>query len=811
MQPVSELADTSQDGVIERAGACLDLIETASVAYTLESPSRAGNFQPVDQLPLDSRVLRFVAEHPRFHNGLFSHQYAGISQVLAGHHTVIATPTASGKSLIFGLPVLHALARDPAATALLVYPQKALANDQLGKFREMASAILGPNCHPLTFSRYDGATPAEDRPGIRDHARVIITNPDMLHLAMLQYHHLWARFFQNLKYVAVDEAHSYRGIFGSSVAYIFRRLRAVAHRYGAAPVFISASATIDQPSSHMKRLTGLQFSEIGTACDGSIQGRKRLWLLKNEGSHYQLGRTLTMALVDAGLSCLTFCPSRVMAERLLDDLPDSIRKDNRVRVYRAGLDHTEREEIERGLTDGSVRAVFSTSALELGIDIGSLDAVVCVGLPNTMMSLWQRAGRVGRSGKEGAVFFIAADTPLDTYHVQHPKDLFERHNEPLAVNLQNRRLVCHHLACAIDEAGDETKLDFATLGDEAKHALKLRQEGRLQDEIFYATEKHMQTPIRSSDAENYALMVGDDAIGQIDQWHLMREAYPHAIYLHGGRRYRVQDIFSRTRQVRLLPERSRLRTVPVLRKSVRSRRVRSVIEYPGLTITETDLDVTERLIAVQEKKPDGEKVSEFAGSQGLRPHRLPTEGVCIEMKSPLLAELDGMIHAVDRMSVYRAIERLLGSLLPVIVGPCDAMDYDTFCEPRDNTVVFYLYDQVHDGIDLTVQAFGRMRELFEKAHERVVSCDCMTNEGCFRCVKNPDVAELTDKQACIRTLARICQQFATHVPTSKTFNVDVLDEQPSIFVTCPKLECKYDKNKSDAKFCSHCGGRLGGS
>lgn len=790
--------------VIDRAAACIAEMDGVSVAFEKEFQRKDGTFVTPDDLVIDPRVRDFVLESPRLRKGLFQHQYHGITRVLQGRHTVVSTPTSSGKSLIFGLPVLDALARDPRSTSLLIYPQKALANDQLSKFKHMATEILGPALPPNAVSRYDGSTPSERRPLVRQQGRIVLTNPDMLHLGILQHHDKWANFFKHLKYVVIDEAHDYRGMFGSSVAYVLRRLRAVATRYGASPTFISASATIDRPTEHMKKLTGLDFEEVGPQLDGSIQGRKKLWLLKTDDHYYKLGRDLTMKLVERGLSCLTFCPSRVAAERLLDDLPDSVRRDDRIRVYRAGLNSEEREEVERGLVDGSIRGVFCTSALELGIDIGSLDAVVCVGLPNTTMSLWQRAGRVGRAGKEGAIFFITADTPLDSYYSEHPEELFGRNNEPLAVNLQNRRLVCHHLACAIDEAGDEKLLDVAALGPDAEHALELRQAGRLNADVFYSDEKHVNTPIRSSDGQNYKLMLGDESIGEIDQWHLLREAYPKAIYLHGGRRYRVQDIFRSRREVRLNPERSFNRTVPLTRKSVKTRRVRSVTEYSGIVVTEADVEVTERLIAVQEKRPDGATAGQFEGSQGLLPHRLPTEGVCIEIKPPLLQKLDALTKKAAPAAVYAAVERLIGGLFPVILGPCDTMDYGTFSERRENAVVFYLYDQVPDGIDLSVQAYSRVGQLIETACERVKSCDCTDAEGCFRCVRNPSQEDAIDKKTVLRVLEQIDHVMRTSTPVSRTFNVDVLEEQTEAFGECPS--CKGRVRPED-KFCPSCGER----
>ena len=791
--------------VIDDARACIDELEEISIAYEQEFPPRDGVFLSAGDLRVHPHVASFLQCQPHLARGLYRHQHKGVTQVLAGRHTVVSTATSSGKSLIFGIPVMNVIAESATGCALLIYPQKALANDQLQKFQQMAQGVLGSTYEPGIISRYDGSTPSERRADIRKHARIVLTNPDMLHLGILQFHDKWARFFANLRYVVVDESHDYRGMFGTSVAYILRRLRAVAQRYGSNPTFVSASATILEPTAHMKRLTGLEFQEIAPSADGSVQGRKNVWLLRSTQHFYRVGRDLTIALVNKGLTCLTFCPSRVSAERLLDDLPESVRRDDRFRVYRAGLRSSEREEIERGLASGTVKGVFSTSALELGIDIGSLDAVVCVGLPNTMMSLWQRAGRVGRSGKDGAIFFVPADTPLDTYYAENPTELFSRSNEPLAVNLQNRRLVCHHLACAIDEAGDEKLLNLETLGPDARHAMELRQAGRLNHEIFYSTEKHIQTPVRSSDAQNYQLKLGDEPIGEIDQWHLLRETYPHAIYLHGGRRYRVQDIFRSKREVRLVPERSANRTVPLIRKSVRTRRVRSVTEYPGLAITEANLEVTERLIAIQEKKPDGQTINQFEGSQGLPPHRLPTEGVCVEVKRDLLVETDRLVRGATPMSVYRAIERLLGALFPVIMGPCDTMDYDTFSDRREGAVQIYLYDQVHDGIDLAVRAYGRVGQLLEKAHQRVEACECGSDTGCFRCVRNPDEEEITDRQSCLRVLDRLLHQIRTHCPTSRTFNVDLLEEQTESLGECPA--CK-GKVKADDRFCAACGERL---
>ncbi len=320
---------------------------------------------------------------------------------------------------------------EPTSTALFLFPQKALANDQLQKFTaaadDLPSLARRRAANPHLMARYDGATPDDLKPGIRAGAQVLLSNPDMLHYAVLAWHEKhWGRYLSRLRYVVVDECHEYRGIFGTNVSYLFRRLRALCSRYGSSPTFIATSATVQSPQEHMERLTGLPFACVGPDEDGSSQGERKFWMVRPEEHPHDAGRKITLALAEAGLTVLTFSPSRTAAERMIArsgrDNKDS--KPPFVRVYRAGLTSAEREEIERGLRDRTVRAVFSTSALELGIDIGAIDVVVCVGLPTTMMSLWQRAGRAGRAGKQGAVILIPGQTPIDAYHAANPERLF---------------------------------------------------------------------------------------------------------------------------------------------------------------------------------------------------------------------------------------------------------------------------------------------------------------------------------------------------------------------------------------------------
>ncbi len=798
-------------GKIEESLNSIDDIEIKYIKDFQESPAKT--IQP-DNLKLHPQIIKYLkSEYPA---GLFTHQHQALEYILNDKHTVITTSTSSGKSLIFMIPPVNNYIEGEGSTALFIYPQKSLANDQLIKLNEILEKVTGKQPHPLFVARYDGATPQDIRQSIRKYGRFILTNPDEIHYSMLQYHNKWGHFLKKLKYIIIDESHTYRGIFGSSVAYIFRRLRALCRKYGSNPVFISASATIYKPIEHLKKLTGLEFLEVGPEYDGSKQGRKRIWLVRSKTrNHYGLTRTIMKTLVKNDLSTLAFCPSRISAERLAIDFTDN--DDSQICVYRAGLNSDEREQIEENMRIGEIKGVFSTSALELGIDMGILDVVVCVGLPNTMMSLWQRAGRVGRSGREGGIIFIAAETPYDTYFTEHPKELFDRDHEPLALNLNNRRLLCHHLACSIQEFGDENLVDFSVLGEHIAHAFELRKSGKLDYEVFYSDDPHMRTPIRNASDRNYRLIVKDKSgiendIGEIDPWHMLREAYPKGIYLHGGRAFRVIDIFRSRREIRLRPDFSHNITIPILKKTVYQHLIRSVQKYPNITIKLANLEVTERLISIQEKNRKGEIIKTYQGSQGLSPHRLPTEGVVIELSNSLSEKVSNIIseHNAGRQGVIQAIERLIRGLFPVISGPCDTLDFDTFSSTTGK-ITWYIYDQVHDGIDLTPQAYSHIPELFQKALNRVSTCQCTEDTGCLRCIIDPDKTTdsketVVSKKACIEILSILCDELENSKPQHQVYNVDILAERP-IENLCPK--CK-ENTPLGARFCPNCGAQLEG-
>src|SRR5436305_2066289 len=446
----------------------------SSVRAIHHQPANEGTFS---EMPpgLDSRLV--TALEKRGITRLYSHQADAFEQIDAGRHVVIVTPTASGKTLCYNLPVLNLLLRDPGARAMYLFPTKALAEDQL---QELHTAIeqMGSDLRAFTF---DGDTPQDARKAIRQRANIVLTNPDMLHSGILPHHTRWAQFFENLRYIVIDELHYYRGVYGSHLANLLRRLRRICEFYGAKPQFICCSATIANPRELAEALTGDSFELIER--NGAPRGEKFFIFYNPPVVNRQLGirrsyihetRRMAMKFIEHNLQTLVFANNRLATEVLVTYLKDACDKgplpSETVRGYRGGYLPRERREIERQIRDGKVRAVVATNALELGIDIGSLDAVVMAGYPGTIASSWQRAGRAGRRQSTSAAVLVASSAPLDQYIVEHPDYFFGRSPEHAHINADNLEILLAHLKCvecdyytdAIDYTQVKTLQEFET-------------------------------------------------------------------------------------------------------------------------------------------------------------------------------------------------------------------------------------------------------------------------------------------------------------------------------------------------------------
>jgi DEAD/DEAH box helicase domain-containing protein len=801
----------TQRNLIELVAQAIASLDKVRVQYDPEAEGPTeGKFVALDQSSIHPDVKPAVKSLAQ--DGLFTHQHAAVESVLAGHHTVAATRTSSGKSMIFTLPALDALCRDPNSTSLFLYPQKALANDQLAKLQSTIAAI--PNLEslrankPHLVSRYDGSTPSEQRRPIREQAQLLLTNPDMLHLGILQYHHSqWAPFFKNLKTVAIDECHEYRGIFGTNVSYILRRLRQVCRLHGSNPTFVATSATVEDPQSHLRELVGCDFRLIGSDLDGSKQGRRKFYVLSGPENYLDFSRRLSKTLVDAGLRVLAFCPSRISAERMLAKMrtPNG-ELESHVAVYRSGLTAEERETIEAQLRDGSKKLVFSTSALELGIDIGGLDVVICVGLPGSMMSLWQRAGRVARAGREGAILLVPGETPIDAYYARNPQSLFDRQNETLALNLANERVACQHYACAMAESPQgETSLALDIMGTTATKIQQLRNDGKLNRPEFYLSNPHGEVSIRNTGESNYQLVCDQETVGEIGSFHLLREAPRGALYRHNGRIYRVMDIITGKKIVRLKLEATRNETSSLVLKKIRQQYPLKISEYSELRMILGRIEVTEFLQSVTERDPSG-KVFRTTKITGMPRHQLPTEGVALILSKSFVDRVSSRLKGRIDESLA-SIERLMVNLFPIIAGPCDTQDVSSGIEKEtDGSFAIYLYDNVYDGVNLTEIAFEKLLHLLEKVQDRILNCDCPEESGCFRCISDPQRNSLNSKQDATQVVQEILAVLRGQTPRQTCFerpDDGFQTESPEII--CPVCNAPQP---AKSKFCSECGERL---
>ncbi len=768
-----------------------------------------GTFRSPVDLPLAAPVQDYVQK--AFPAGLYEHQHAALAHVLRGEHTVVATRTSSGKSLIYALPVLDSLCRDKDATALFLYPQKALAGDQSLKLNESIVAIPGLATHlrdrPLFASRYDGSTDTGLRPQIRQQAQIILTNPEMLHLALLQYHgQNWSRFFRNLKYVVIDECHAYRGLFGTGVACLLRRLRAVCGQHGSSPIFVATSATVHRPQQHLEKLTGCPFQLVGPERDGSRQGAKKFWIVRGEDHFYDLGRKLALELTRQGLTVLAFCESRKAAERLTFRAKSDSDTPDEVEVYRSGLQEDERARIEQGLRDGSIRLVFTTTALELGIDIGAVDVVVGIGLPASTMSLWQRAGRAGRGGKDGAVILVPANTPADTYYADHPDEFYSRDHEPLVLSLNNTRVVQQHFTCATAEAGgDEDRLNLEVLGEAFREIDVLRRNGSLPP--IAAAQPHQDVNFRSVGGGMLKLVqygMGTEApIGEIDLYHLLSEAPTHAVYWHGGKPYRVHSVDQRRQKVKLVRELGPLETVSISQKRVRLLHADEAREYSAVTIAKAAIEVQEFLVNVVEKdRYTGKVVKDFPGDNGVRIYPLPTEGTLLRIKGNHWAEFAYAFEASIARSALGSLERMLASLFPTVAAVCDPQDFSVLSHitPQGDAEI-YLYDLAYEGVGLTTAAYEKLDDLIARALKRVHECSCDQERGCLRCVGNPHIDEETHKEATLALLQLIHKTLQSEQPKIRQLNAAI----PAVpeLKECPV--CSATVPGGNARFCSMCG------
>ena len=488
---------------------------------------------------------------------LYRHQADAIAKAMAGANVVLQAPTASGKTLAFQIPMMERLARD-GGHALMIYPMKALANDQRDQLMRVFGELRDARGKRIESWWYDGDTEQETRGAIRSAPpHILITTPEMIHRSFLAHADKWPTFLKNLRYVVVDEMHEYRGYFGSNMSLLLRRLTHHLHTIGAAPQYFLASATCANAREHAENLTGLSFEEVNAA--DQLRPRRSYYFVKPYIPAFQYWGVLQLRTVNAGLasmmmdkSVLAFCPTRKFAEecyrtarREVARLRDEGRADldmNAIRVFRGGLNAEDRHEIQDGLREGAIRLVFTTNALELGIDIGSLDGVILAGFPDSIMSAWQRIGRAGRSWESDAfVLYYARNNPLDQFYASNLPMFLRKPLDELVVNPGNEELIDRHLPCLLYETGGiEGGRDV--LGAGLYDAAAAKIEAGVQAARMGNYSPHFSVDIRGGGGGMYTLKSGNNEIGTLSAHQQFKEAYPRAIYMHGGANYRVTEV-----------------------------------------------------------------------------------------------------------------------------------------------------------------------------------------------------------------------------------------------------------------------------
>ncbi len=703
---------------------------------------------------LDTRIRS--ALESRGVKRLYVHQRAAWDAARAERHVVVVTPTASGKTLCYNLPVVQALLESGTARALYLFPTKALSQDQQSELNEIA---LGGDL-PVKICTYDGDTPSSLRVSARDTGRIVITNPDMLHSGILPNHAKWCRFFSDLKYVVVDEMHGYRGVFGSHVANVIRRLRRIARFYGSDPVFILCSATIANPGELARGLVGEDVVEIRE--NGAPRSEKLLvfynppvvdavqGIRKSSATEAQ---KIALKLLRGGVRTILFARSRLRVELIASYINDELRNrytDNErivVEPYRSGLLPSERRAVEKGLRDGTIHGVVSTNALELGIDIGGLDASVITGFPGSFSSFWQQAGRAGRRAGTSVVFYVATADPLDQFLASHPEYFLGRGAETARIDPDNPYVYADHAKCAAFELPFEEGEEFGSALPDVLDMLEedgivRRTGGRWYwSSGGYPGEK---ISLRSATADNIVIVdatAGRNAvIGEMDRPSAKELIYDDAVYIHRGRQYIVEKLDLENRICTVSERDVNYYTDAVVKTDLKLLAEDEAGSEPNFAWSLGDVLVRTQAEKFKKLRFHTHENVGF-GEIYLPPEEMQTRAAVTRFPEDTAAGklLSGYDEAF-KAAVVSSAAGMIRDLAPAFLL-CDPRDLGALGRARDDhfgVPAMYFYDKYPGGTGLAEGLVPRFQEVFAAARERLSGCAC--GKGCPSCI-GPDFAD----------------------------------------------------------------------
>jgi len=705
---------------------------------------------------------------------LYQHQARAIDLIQDGRHVIVATPTASGKTLIYNLPVLERFQQNNGSKNLYIFPLKALAQDQLRAFEQMAAPF--ENARP-SAAIYDGDTSAYRRKRIREAPpNVILTNPEMLHLSFLAHHQKWQGFFEDLQTVVIDEVHTYRGVMGSHVAQILRRFQRICRRYGSSPTFVFSSATVSNPAQLARQLTGLEVEAI--TCSGAPRGNRHIVFINPESSPAQTAIMLLKAALHRKLRTIVYTQSRKLAELIAVWAGSQAGPfADRISAYRAGFLPQERRDIEARLSRGDLLAVISTSALELGIDIGDLDLCLLVGYPGSVISTWQRGGRVGRSGQDSALILIAGEDALDQFFMRNPADLIHREPETAVVNPQNSHIMALHLECAAAELPLKIDEPLITASGVSQTLERLEGSGRLMRSAdgaeFYARSKnpHRHVDIRGA-GSRYQIVdksTGENR-GEIDEFRAFRETHPGAVYLHHGQTYLVDGLDLATKTITVAESDINYYTQVRGHKEIEILKVDDQKTVWGAAAYAGHIKVTDYVTEYETRHIRTKQMLNKVALD-LPPQIFETEALWFKIPRQIYQAAES--ERLDFMGGLHAMEHAAIGIFPLLVM-ADRNDLGGLAipyHPQLHSAAVFIYDGIPGGAGLNREAFKHAQSLLEYTLSVIAECDC--ESGCPSCVHSPKCGSGNrpiDKPAAIFILHQLQQQTPTEIPAAKKFN-----------------------------------------
>ncbi|MEC2040802.1 DEAD/DEAH box helicase [Bacillus altitudinis] len=702
-----------------------------------------------------------VALEKRGVSELYIHQKEAFERVMDGENVVTVTPTASGKTLCYNLPVLQSIAEDQTSRSLYLFPTKALAQDQKSELNE----IIHEMDVPIHSETYDGDTSSAIRQRVRQAGHIVITNPDMLHSAILPHHTKWVSLFENLKYIVIDELHTYRGVFGSHVANVIRRLKRICAFYGSDPTFICTSATIANPKELAEQLTGSKVHLIER--NGAPSGKKNFVFynppvvnkpLNIRQSAATVVNQLAKTFLKEKIQTIVFARSRVRVEVILSHIQELVKKEigpKSIRGYRGGYLPKERRMIEKGLREGDILGVVSTNALELGVDIGQLKVCIMTGYPGSVASTWQQAGRAGRRHEEALIIMVASSSPLDQYIVRHPEYFFNRPPESARINPENLIILVDHLKCASYELPFREDEQFG--GMEVEEILQyLHEEGVLHfsGNRYYWSDQSFPAhgiSLRSASQENVVIVDQSDVanvriIGEMDRFSAMTLLHDEAIYLHEGVQYQVEKLDYEHLKAYVKQVDVEYYTDANLAVQLKVLEIDQTTEKEAVSVHYGDVTVNAMpTIFKKIRLSTGENI-------GSGPIHLPEEEIHTSAAWFELHEAERTFEEKTLEQLLLGIANVLQHIVPAFVM-CDRSDIHVISQIKaahNGKPTVFLYDHYPGGIGLSKEVQARFDEIARAATQLIERCSC--ENGCPSCI-GMEMKEIDGKSSIIQLMA----------------------------------------------------------